>query len=55
MVLPELQTLASQLGISGTTRMRKSELIAAIQDHHADSTYMVPTMMRRSASAVSFL
>ncbi|MDX6229468.1 MAG: transcription termination factor Rho [Frankiales bacterium] len=33
MVLPELQTLASQLGISGTGRMRKSELIAAIQDH----------------------
>jgi transcription termination factor Rho len=33
MVLPELQTLASQLGISGTGRMRKSELIAAIQEH----------------------
>src|SRR4051794_16395664 len=30
MVLPELQSLASQLGISGTGRMRKSELIAAI-------------------------
>ena len=33
MVLPELQSLASQLGISGTARMRKSELIAAIQEH----------------------
>jgi transcription termination factor Rho len=32
MVLPELKTLAGQLGISGTTGMRKSQLIAAIQD-----------------------
>ncbi|WP_018351268.1 transcription termination factor Rho [Longispora albida] len=31
MLLPELQTLASSLGISGTARMRKGELIAAIQ------------------------
>lgn len=32
MVLPELQQLASSLGISGTGRMRKSQLIAAIQE-----------------------
>ncbi|MBB5138037.1 transcription termination factor Rho [Thermocatellispora tengchongensis] len=32
MVLPELQQLASSLGISGTGRMRKSALIAAIQE-----------------------
>ncbi|PZG45685.1 transcription termination factor Rho [Spongiactinospora gelatinilytica] len=32
MVLPELQKLASSLGISGTGRMRKSQLIAAIQE-----------------------
>src|SRR5262245_10149607 len=32
MVLPELQALASGLGISGTGRMRKSQLIAAIQE-----------------------
>ncbi len=32
MLLSELQTLASSLGISGTGRMRKGELIAAIQD-----------------------
>ena len=38
MVLPELQTLASQLGISGTGRMRKSELIAAIQEHQTGSS-----------------
>ena len=31
MVLPELQTLASTMGISGTGKMRKGELIAAIQ------------------------
>ena len=29
--LPELQAVASQLGISGTARMRKSDLLAAIQ------------------------
>ena len=33
MVLPELQALASQLGISGTGRMRKSQLIDAISAH----------------------
>jgi transcription termination factor Rho len=32
MVLPELQALASALGITGTARMRKSQLIAAIQE-----------------------
>ncbi|MGA8115267.1 MAG: transcription termination factor Rho [Actinocatenispora sp.] len=32
MLLSELQTLASSLGISGTGRMRKGELIAAIQE-----------------------
>jgi transcription termination factor Rho len=31
MVLPELQALASSLGISGTARMRKGQLIEAIQ------------------------
>jgi transcription termination factor Rho len=32
MVLPELQTLAGQLGISGVGRLRKSQLIEAIQE-----------------------
>jgi transcription termination factor Rho len=32
MLLPELQQLAGDLGISGTGRMRKSQLISAIQD-----------------------
>lgn len=30
MLLPELQRLASELGISGTGRMRKGDLVAAI-------------------------
>jgi transcription termination factor Rho len=32
MLLPELQSMASTLGISGTARLRKGELIAAIQE-----------------------
>uniref|UniRef100_UPI0038BA3B94 transcription termination factor Rho n=1 Tax=Blastococcus atacamensis TaxID=2070508 RepID=UPI0038BA3B94 len=32
MLLPELQRLASELGISGTGRMRKSDLVAAISE-----------------------
>ncbi len=31
MLLPELQSLAASLGITGTGRMRKGELVAAIQ------------------------
>ena len=31
--LPELQAVAAQLGISGTGRMRKSDLVAAITAH----------------------
>jgi len=32
MLLPELQTMASSLGVQSTARMRKGELIAAIQE-----------------------
>ncbi|GAA5182462.1 transcription termination factor Rho [Rugosimonospora acidiphila] len=35
MLLPELQSMASSLGISGTARMRKGELIAVIQERQA--------------------
>ncbi|GAA0316044.1 transcription termination factor Rho [Actinoallomurus spadix] len=38
MVLPELKALASSLGISGTGGMRKSQLIAAIQERQAQNT-----------------
>jgi transcription termination factor Rho len=37
MLLNELQTMASSLGISGTARMRKGDLIAAIEESQADS------------------
>ena len=32
MLLPELQRLAAELGISGTGKMRKGDLVAAISD-----------------------
>ncbi|MEU4619049.1 transcription termination factor Rho [Actinoplanes sp. NPDC023801] len=35
MLLPELQSLAASLGISGTARMRKGELIAAITERQS--------------------
>src|SRR5436305_1108083 len=38
MLLSELQTLATSLGISGTGRMRKGELITAIQAKQAGNT-----------------
>jgi transcription termination factor Rho len=53
MVLPELQTLASQLGISGTGRMRKSELIAAIQEHQTGGSSRPARAAKASAPAAS--
>jgi transcription termination factor Rho len=40
MVLPELRVLANRVGVKGTSGMRKSELIAAIQEHqeHVNGT-----------------
>jgi transcription termination factor Rho len=35
LLLPELQALASDLGVPGTAKMRKSQLIEAIQAHQA--------------------
>jgi transcription termination factor Rho len=37
MLLNELQTMASSLGIAGTAKMRKGDLIAAIEENQADS------------------
>jgi transcription termination factor Rho len=37
MVLPDLRALASQLGIKGSSGMRKSELIAAIREHRGET------------------
>ena len=36
--LPQLQAVASQLGISGTARMRKSDLVAAIEARQSNGT-----------------
>jgi transcription termination factor Rho len=37
MLLNELQTMASSLGISGTAKMRKGDLVAAIEENQAES------------------
>ena len=37
MVLPDLRALAGQLGIKGSSGMRKSELIAAIREHRGET------------------
>ncbi len=37
MVLPDLRALAGQIGIKGSSGMRKSELIAAIREHRGDA------------------
>jgi len=37
MVLPDLRALAGQLGIKGSSGMRKSELIAAIREHRGEA------------------
>jgi len=47
--LPELQALASELGLRGTTRLRKSELIAAIID--ATGSGGAPSTRRASSSS----
>ena len=38
MLLPELQRLAAELGISGTARMRKGDLVAAISARQVGDT-----------------
>jgi transcription termination factor Rho len=52
--LPQLQAVASQLGISGTGRMRKSELLEAIQNRQngsAPSVSAAPARTSRRAAA----
>ncbi|MFN8077158.1 MAG: transcription termination factor Rho [Kineosporiaceae bacterium] len=49
--LPELQALASQLGIGGTTRMRKSDLLAAIQERTAGGQAPARRASRSEAAA----
>ena len=50
MLLPELQSLAGSLGITGIARMRKSDLIAAIQEHQA-AAGATPAVRQRGAVA----
>jgi transcription termination factor Rho len=54
MLLPELQRLAQSLGISGTARMRKGQLIAAIEQARrarANQSESSGNSVKRSASA----
>lgn len=37
MVLPDLRAMATELGVKGSSGMRKGELIAAIREHRGDS------------------
>ena len=49
MLLPELQRMAQSMGITGTARMRKSQLVEAIQDRQGGQT-AAPRTTRRGAS-----
>ncbi len=49
MLLPELQRMAQSLGITGTGRMRKGQLVEAIQDKQGGRT-AAPHTTRRGAS-----
>ena len=49
MLLPELQRMAQSMGITGTARMRKSQLVEAIQDRQGGRT-AAPHTTRRGAS-----
>src|SRR5579862_52988 len=42
LLVTDLQRIAQQLGISGTGRMRKGDLVAAIQDRTGDAGRSVP-------------
>ena len=50
MLLPELQRMAQSMGITGTARMRKSQLVAAIQDRQSGGT---ATQAAESAASVN--
>jgi transcription termination factor Rho len=51
MLLPELQSLAASLGISGTGRMRKGELITAIQEKQSGGGAPRPRAERGEVAA----
>ena len=49
MLLPELQRMAQSMGITGTARMRKSQLVEAIQNRQGGQT-AAPHATRRGAA-----
>ena len=49
MLMPELQQLANSLGIASIGRMRKSELITAIQSHQSSNAAAQPTLPESKA------
>ena len=53
MVLPELQGVAAGLGIGGTARMRKGELIAAIQERQNGSATTATSSTTTSTTATA--
>jgi len=50
LLLPELQQVAQQMGIAGTARMRKSQLIAAIQEKQGGGTAEEPRRGSRAGA-----
>ncbi|WP_091318707.1 transcription termination factor Rho [Micromonospora chersina] len=53
MLLPELQSLAASLGISGTARMRKGELISAITERQGGAAAGTPRPRAEVAAAAA--
>ena len=53
MLLPELQSMASGLGISGTAKLRKGQLIAAIQEAQGGSRPASPDSSPSSSDTAS--
>jgi transcription termination factor Rho len=51
MVLPELQAVAADLGISGTARMRKGQLIEAIKERQGGGAASAPASAAGSSTA----
>src|ERR1700749_5074075 len=50
LLLPELQQVAQQMGIAGTGRMRKSQLIAAIQEKQSGGGSAAPARGAKAAA-----
>src|SRR3954447_12547797 len=51
--LPELQALASELGVTGTSKMRKSDLVDAIKEKRGGGRAGAGTAKRASTTAVA--